>query len=351
MMVSGVDGRNGVVEACPHRTRWSERIIWMYAHHDAGAPGRGPIGGALEKPSPITEHQWPDDAVPLVSIICPTYNHARFIGPCLDGFLSQETAFPVEILVHDDASTDGTAAIVRAYRDRYPHLIRATLQRENQYSRGVHVADAMVRLARGRYVATCEGDDYWISPTKLQRQVEVLEGHPDCLLCGARTFVHRDGAATPHAIEPRVPVPELGGLDPTDIIYEKWYLKTASRVFRRALWMAYLDAIGPAAPSGDWLFTLYGIARAQAEAARFYCLDEVVAVYREHAGGVWSGLDEKKRLRKSLSALAFALSHFRFTRGRYRLYRNLVHLCLLTRQVAPLRLAGSPLRVAQTWAR
>ena len=90
----------------------------------------------LAKPLRITEHNWPEGTVPLVSITCITYNHVNFIRDAIEGFLMQETTFPVEILIHDDASNDGTAEIVREYDARYPQLIKAIYQTENQYSRG-----------------------------------------------------------------------------------------------------------------------------------------------------------------------------------------------------------------------
>ena len=122
---------------------------------------------------------------PLVSICCITYNHRDFIRDALDGFLSQRTDFPYEILINDDASTDGTADIIREYEQKYPEKIRALLQTENQYSKGITNPSGAFNFprVRGRYVAMCEGDDYWTDPEKLQKQVDYMEAHPDCSLC------------------------------------------------------------------------------------------------------------------------------------------------------------------------
>lgn len=120
---------------------------------------------------------------PLVSICCQTYNHQPFIGKALQGFLMQETSFPFEIIVHDDASTDATAEVVREFHAKYPRLIRPILQTENQRSNGHKAASIMFPQTRGAYIAVCEGDDYWIEPGKLQRQVEFLEANPACALC------------------------------------------------------------------------------------------------------------------------------------------------------------------------
>ena len=122
---------------------------------------------------------------PLVSICCLTYNHARFIRKCLDGFLMQQTDFPIEILIHDDCSTDGTIEIIQEYTAKYPELIFPLYEEENQYSRGG--AGKMdlynYRRARGKYIAYCEGDDYWTDPLKLQNQVDFMEANPEYSVC------------------------------------------------------------------------------------------------------------------------------------------------------------------------
>ena len=121
---------------------------------------------------------------PLVSIVCDTYNHAPYVRRALDGFLSQKTDFSFEIIVHDDASTDGTADIIRAYEAEYPELFRGVYRTENIYRTDPKILEHYVfPLARGKYIAICEGDDYWTSPDKLQKQVSYLEAHPDCTLC------------------------------------------------------------------------------------------------------------------------------------------------------------------------
>ena len=133
----------------------------------------------------------------MVSVICITYNHEAYIGEALESFLAQKTDFAVEILVNDDASTDRTAEIVRSYAERFPDRIRAFLQTENQFSKGGNIEnDILLPHARGKYVAFCEGDDYWSDPEKLQRQVAFLEQHPDYSACTHETVIHYcDGAA------------------------------------------------------------------------------------------------------------------------------------------------------------
>ena len=106
---------------------------------------------------------------PLVSICCITYNHEKFIKDAIEGFLMQKTDFPIEILIHDDASTDGTTEIIKKYEKEYPDLIHAVYQTENQYSQGKKVFPILANQASGKYIALCEGDDYWTDPLKLQK--------------------------------------------------------------------------------------------------------------------------------------------------------------------------------------
>jgi glycosyltransferase involved in cell wall biosynthesis len=119
------------------------------------------------------------DKLPLVSIICTSYNHEKFIGECLQGFIMQETNFAFEIIVHDDASTDNTQKIIKEFESKYPDLFINIYQTENQFSKKeVNIwSDIMFPKVRGKYIAICEGDDYWIDENKLQKQVDFLENN------------------------------------------------------------------------------------------------------------------------------------------------------------------------------
>ena len=123
----------------------------------------------------------------MVSVICSTYNHEKFIRDALDGFVMQKTNFVYEILVHDDASTDGTADIIREYEAEYPDLIKPIYQTENQYSKKAGLVGKIQRdRAKGKYVAICEGDDYWTDPLKLQKQYDAMESNPEIDICAHR---------------------------------------------------------------------------------------------------------------------------------------------------------------------
>ena len=124
---------------------------------------------------------------PLVSIQCLVYNHEPYLRQCLDGFVMQKTNFGFEAIVHDDASTDNSAAILREYAEKYPSIIKPIYETENQYRKGTLTAimDNAVSDST-KYIAICEGDDYWTDPLKLQKQVDYLEGHPNCGLVWAK---------------------------------------------------------------------------------------------------------------------------------------------------------------------
>ena len=121
-----------------------------------------------------------DKSILMVSIRCTAYNHEPYIRQCLEGFIMQKTNFRFEAIVHDDASTDGTATIIKEYADKYPDIIKPIFETENQHSkRDGSLRRIMNSHMKGKYIAYCEGDDYWTDPLKLQKQVDFLEGHPE----------------------------------------------------------------------------------------------------------------------------------------------------------------------------
>ena len=128
-----------------------------------------------------------------VSIICTAYNQKKYIRNTLDGFLMQKTDFKYEIIVHDDASTDGTAAVIMEYANQYPDIIIPICQTENQYSQGVpFIFEYIIPMVNGKYIAYCEGDDYWFEPLKLQWQYDFMESHRDYIACGHNVVMIED---------------------------------------------------------------------------------------------------------------------------------------------------------------
>lgn len=118
-----------------------------------------------------------------VSVNCITYNQEMYIEEAIESFLMQKTNFNYEILIHDDASTDRTPEIIKNYERKYPDIIKLIIQKENQYSKGQKMLHLNASRAKGKYIAICEGDDYWLDPYKLQKQYDYMEGNSDCSMC------------------------------------------------------------------------------------------------------------------------------------------------------------------------
>ena len=163
----------------------------------------------------------------MVTIRCTAYNHEPYIRACLEGFVMQKTNFRFEAIVHDDASTDGTAAIIKEYAEKYPDVIKPILERENQYSKGT-LGKIMDEASKGKYIAFCEGDDYWTDPLKLQKQVDFLESHPDCSLCFHNAIIHWEDGRAEDAIFSNVENRYYTGIE----IFQKWIIPTASVLIR-----------------------------------------------------------------------------------------------------------------------
>ena len=137
-----------------------------------------------------------ESPTPLVVIRCTVFNHEPFLIETLEGFVMQKTNFPFIAIVHDDASTDGSAAIIRKYEKKYPHIIKPIYQTDNQWSKrdgSLHRAMEKVIPEGVKYEAICEGDDCWTNPNKLQMQVDYLEQHPECVLCHTDYLVSTTG--------------------------------------------------------------------------------------------------------------------------------------------------------------
>lgn len=168
----------------------------------------------------------------VVSICCLTYNHEPYVRECLDSFINQNTEFKYEILIHDDASTDNTASIIREYQDKYPEIIKPILQKENQHSKGIRVsATYNFSRAKGRYIAMCEGDDYWTDPLKLQKQVEFLDNNLDVNF--SMGYVENYFQQTGEIRKRKINLPKRKGGLYTRIDYIKFpFSQTSTFVFR-----------------------------------------------------------------------------------------------------------------------
>lgn len=188
----------------------------------------------------------------VVSIRCLTYNHAPYIRQCLDGFVMQKTNFRFEAIVHDDASTDGTQEIIREYEKRYPDIIKPIYQKENQYSKGIpgFITNLVSSKCKGKYIAICEGDDYWIDPQKLQKQVDIMENNTDCMMCCSNGISFSEANHTSSLINP-IPVEKSRFLSAHEVFLEENALiPTCSMCYRKEMADSMPDFFRQA-PVGD----------------------------------------------------------------------------------------------------
>lgn len=224
----------------------------------------------------------------LVSICCITYNQEQFIAQTIESFLIQKTTFLFEILIHDDASTDNTANIIRKYALNYPDIIFPIFQTENQYSQGINPAFRfIIPNCRGKYIAVCEGDDYWIDPLKLQKQVDFLEINREYFACAhyIKKYIELDKIF--------VESKETGykTYSDTQILMNNIYMP--SLLFRNQIKLD--EKVISGSPHGDKILLAY-----ISERGKLAVLDFVGAVYRVSSGGVWSGNYSLMRLKNSI---------------------------------------------------
>lgn len=230
---------------------------------------------------------------PKVSVCCVTFNHENYIADAIESFLMQKTFFPFEILIHDDASTDRTPLIIREYEMRYPGLIKAVYQKENQYSRGERVSRFLLEKAEGRYIAMCEGDDYWTDSGKLQIQVEYMDAHPDCTLCvHSAAHVDKDSRSLKSKTRParrsrRFYTGEVieggGGLFPTNSFFYPAIFATSRPEY-------YYKS-----PVGDYPLAIF-----LASQGYVYYMDRLMSAYRVGVEGSWSfcTLSSEKKMKE-----------------------------------------------------
>jgi glycosyltransferase involved in cell wall biosynthesis len=222
-----------------------------------------------------------------VSVSITTYDHEPYIAQAVESVLAQEADFPFEVVIGEDRSTDRTREIVLELAARYPDRIRPVLAPENYGDGGKRIFLETIEACRGSYIATMDGDDYWTSPAKLQAQADFLDGHPGCSMCFHDVLkIYEDGSRPPA----RYNGPEQPRFSTLQDMFQRCLPAACTPLFRREV----LDSL-PAwyfdLPFGDW--PLYILA---AQRGSIGYLDEVMGVYRVHAGGVWSRLGLIQRL-------------------------------------------------------
>lgn len=219
----------------------------------------------------------------LVAINCCVYNHELYLRDCLQGFVMQKTDFPFVAIVHDDASTDNSAAIIREYAEKYPNIIKPIYETENQFSKADgslgRVINRAIEATGAKYIAMCEGDDYWIDPLKLQKQVDFMEANNNYSICfhKAKTLIHSTGELKEEFIVKDMPytssivdLAEGNYIHMPTVLYRKY--PDVDDKFQRCL---------PCLPSDYALWMLL------AEKGLIYKINESMAVYR-CGSGMWS---------------------------------------------------------------
>lgn len=216
-----------------------------------------------------------------VSVICNAYNHEKYIRDALNGFVMQKTTFPFEVLIHDDASTDHTAEIIREYEAKYPELIKPIYQTENQYSKKIGAPRIFQEpRVRGKYIAFCEGDDYWTDPLKLQKQYDALEAHPEVDMCAHMTQAIMAESGRPFYFFR--PARKNTVLSQEDVIFGGGgYVATASLFYRTKI-------IKDPPEFRKFMFLDYTLQIAGALRGGILYLDECMSVYRCGVAGSWS---------------------------------------------------------------
>jgi glycosyltransferase involved in cell wall biosynthesis len=218
----------------------------------------------------------------LVSIDCITYNHEKYIADAIESFLMQKTNFKYEILVHDDASTDRTADIIKEYEKKYPDIIKPILQKENQHSRGIKRIAYVFNHNRaiGKYIAMCEGDDYWTDPYKLQKQIDYMESHPQCGMCFHAAEIVSVGAGKVGVIKPY----DNNCISPTEdiILGGGGFIATNSIMYRKEI-LDNVPGFFLDAPLADYPLQILSSTRNYA-----YYISDFMSVYRAGVEGSWT---------------------------------------------------------------
>ena len=235
-----------------------------------------------------------DSAPIMVSVSCITFNHEPYIARALDSFLMQKTNFPFEILIYDDASTDRTQEIIREYEKRYPGIIKPYYQTENQYSKGKYNVEGFFNYPRaaGKYIAMCDGDDYWTDEHKLQHQVEYMEAHAERAMCFLAAII----ATEERAVQSLKIRPYRGNrLIPAEKVIDKpSNYPTASLLFRTE-YTKDLQDYYYTSPVGDIPIQIHMAAK-----GTVYYMDREMSVYRQGVSVSWSALMKQGNYKQNL---------------------------------------------------
>jgi len=218
---------------------------------------------------------------PKVSVMIITYNHEKYIAQALESVLMQETNFEFEINVIEDCSTDRTASIILDYAAKYPNIVKPYLNKKNIGSKVTQKNFIRgFRTLKGEYIAILEGDDYWTSPGKLQKQVDFLDSHPDFAICAHNTVkVYEDGSSLPHRF---LYYGHLSDAGTEDVIMLHRFFHMAGVLYRNVF-----NGNPPRQYGSKWSCDIF-IMISHAVFGKIHHMDEEMAVYRAHSGGQFS---------------------------------------------------------------
>jgi glycosyltransferase involved in cell wall biosynthesis len=232
------------------------------------------------------------DEKPLVSIQCLVYNHEPFLRQCLDGFVMQKANFKFEAIVHDDCSTDGSVDIICEYAEKYPDIIKPIYESENQYSQGT-LREVIAPYLRGQYIALCEGDDFWIDPFKLQKQVNFLEKNIEFGMCFTNfNIYHQSSGKLDLSLLTNKPDKYPCEYTLSEWIVHPGYLGPPTWLVRRELWFK------PKIVGVDGTFLL--MTRFMHD-SKVYCLkNDTTATYRDHVGSITQSMSYRIQYERCL---------------------------------------------------
>ncbi len=235
---------------------------------------------------------------PLISVCIMTYQHAKYIRECLEGALLQKTNFPVEIIIGEDGSNDGTREICIEYAEKNPDRIRLFPRSRNDVitingkKTGRFNFMQTFKAARGKYIALCEGDDYWSDPHKLQKQVDFLEANPDFAVCFHSAYELHEG------MERRISNPDLtSDVFTIEDLANGNFLHTPTVVYRN-IFKGDLPSWFVRIPLGD-----YPLHMLHSNEGKIKFIAEPLGYYRAHGGGAWSGLSQRNSVLKWIKVL------------------------------------------------
>lgn len=238
----------------------------------------------LDKPVTVTEQVSSVHTLPVVTVFNWVYNHKDYIRESIESILIQKTTFPVEIIIHDDASNDGTKEIILEYKEKYPQLFKNILHEKNQWRQGKSVMKPLFEKPRGKYIALTHGDDYWTDPYKLQKQVDFLEANPEYSIC---THVVNEKNEFDGSI---ISFPNLiTDTDKNIFDYiDSNHCATCSMLFN-ASYIRDVPEWVAESKFGDWALIIFILFSSN---KKLMILTDVMGTYRVHSGGIHGSLKQ-----------------------------------------------------------